>query len=352
MIVPAHAALIKLPAAATWTLASDLEVNEETIRLTRLTDFFDFTTDEGLTWEDNGAGDVWGNDAGQLRSANNGIELFEINQISDTRAQKSGFSVAGDFKLEIGFKWDQGTPLVAIGLTNTDLYWAGMLGDGSTDALFFYRTGVIGFNAASIKAGVQSLGVVQNMTRQVFRYYRLERVGTTLNVRMFDDRAMTNQIGIATLANCTTATLTKIVHASSFGGGGSGTGAGLVSFVELWSTGVTERYLSTSPVAEMASALTVGVNIDQIDLAEDTESGADIKYQHNIGAGYTGIWNTLAFMQTALVNTSPATLRIKAQFNSDGDAQGTLDLKGTLSVVGSDDGGGSAPTTLPGGMGM
>ncbi len=131
----------------------------------------------------------------------------------------------------------------------------------------------------------------------------------------------------------------------AFGAGGSSsTGDGLWDFIRFKTAIEATPFRTTGLVAEWASALTVGANIDQIDLAETVSSGANIRHQYDIGSGYNGSWLTLAALQSALVDTSPATLRLKHQFNSDGLAQALLDFDGTQSVVGSEAAAGNGGT--------
>ena len=343
LVVPASAALINVPVASTWNLASGLEVDGNTIRLINNYPFFNLEQADGLLFIEQDSGESFGNGAGILRTNKDFIELVNWSDPLRTGVYKNGFSATGDFEVRFKFRGNAGTANVFFGMSTLSYASANrdiLVGPFNFEGIF----GVLRVNGISslnsVKGGVRTGSAGNAFSANTTLYIKVERSGTDGIITIYSDK-FSSVLTTETINNVAATTLTSAwlgVSRNLASGGGSGA-FGWIDEIELRFNGDT-KYSSSSDVAEMASALTVGENIDQIDFAETTEAGANIKYQWDTGGGYNGIWNTLTFMQTALVNTSPATLRLKSQFNSDGDGRGTLDLNGTESVLGASDGGG------------
>jgi hypothetical protein len=92
-------------------------------------------------------------------------------------------------------------------------------------------------------------------------------------------------------------------------------------------------YLTTSPTATMGQ-IAVATNIDELPITEDNGANGSITWDYDIGAGWvTG--KTLAQLNTALVNTSPATLNLRAVLISDGSETGLASFNLDNLVIGS-----------------
>ncbi|GEM_PF-2911190 len=93
--------------------------------------------------------------------------------------------------------------------------------------------------------------------------------------------------------------------------------------------------LSTAPVAESQWVAIAHDQVDDVVLVENPEGQAGtLKYQYALNGGaYNGTWLTLAELRSALQGASitdhAQSLRLKAQFNSDGTQQAVLAGLGT-----------------------
>lgn len=323
----AGANLLKKP--ADWSsLAAGVEVNPDGsgFRLTRLTDFFDFTTDEGITWEDDGTGESWENNTGTLRSANGFIELVAADQGEETHAYKAGFSVTGDFLFDFNFKVTSGSGFWMVGLANTSDFPRPSLGDGTTNSLSVGISGTSDVRAESFKLGVRTSGDVDGISGSITLYGRLERSGSTFTAKIYSGKGQSGLLSTSTVNNVSTATLDHIIFITSFGPGSSSqSNFGTFREMELWN-GITQRYTSTSPVATMGVvALPVGTIINGLgDLIEKLDGSAGISPEYNINdAGWVGPFATYAAMDAAL-NATPIeitddTLSVNVRHSHDSD---------------------------------
>jgi len=307
--------LIKLPAANTWNLATGLEAIDNAIRLevggglTPNANSLDMTALPSAPWSDNGT------EAANIRDG-------EILEILDDIINNNRF-----FQLTPA-DWNES---LNTGVSFHVKARATVNGGGANASLFF-EDGTKRFHIEFMPTGILSQPGVGTYDIAKYQWAELFISIDSNLVDFWIWNTITQTWDVVGTGVATTA-----AGADRLFFGSTSTpqfGRSFWDFL-IWFTGASSTpFLSTSPVAEMASALTIGVNIDQIDLAETTATGADIKYQHDTGSGYNGSWITLAALQAALVDTSPATLRLKAQFNTNGLAFGSLSLDGTLSVVG------------------
>lgn len=331
LVTPVFAALIQLPAANTWNLATGLEEANGSIQLQVGSGGFDANSLDMTVVPSS----PWTSFGGELAAVRDG-EILEIDD--DSGANNRSFEIfPADWNedLSVGLSVHvkaRGVFISSIGQTNNTLRF----GDAS--------------NSYQVRFGPELIRLVGSTTTDfdIAKYpFPALFMSIDSNVASLWIFNTITQVWDLLVSGRTSAAVADDRMAfGAFNTSGQGR-----SFWKLlqWKAAIEATpFKSTSPVAEMASALTVGVNIDQIDVAETTASGADIKYQWDTGAGYNGIWNTLTFMQTTLVNTSPATLRIKSQFNSDGVASALVDLNGTQSVVGASGGGGEQETYMGG----
>lgn len=329
----AEANLLKKP--LDWdSVAADIEVNPDGsgFRLTRLTDFFDFTTDEGITWEDNGTGELWGNNVGSLRSANNAIELIGANQNQQTRAYKPGFNIPGDFMLDFNYvARASGGGAFQVGVQDNPKFAQAMIGDGTSNALHVEFFSTSSHAADTFKNGVRSSSGTDSGPSNTTIYGRLKRAGSTLTWETFSlaSRLVGDRLTIRTVNNVSTATMTHVIFVSAFLSAGSSTRSHQFTNFELWN-GVTQRYSSTSPVVTMGVvALPVGMVINGLgDLVEKLDGSAGISPAYNINnAGWSAPFASYAAMEVFL-NANPITItdgvnsvNVRHSHDSNGDEQ-------------------------------
>ena len=353
----AGANLLKKP--ADWSsLAAGVEVNQDGsgFRLTRLTDFFDITTDEGLTWLVDGSLVSWDGETGTIRSANNNIEIVNADQGADNKIYKVGFNVPGDFMFDLTIRGNINAASYVVGLTDNLKYPNAMISDGTSNALFFAaRLGQSDYRAQDWTAGVNTIGARPAITKNTWRYVRLERVGSIFTVKVFSSEARGggSLLTTSTVNPCTLATLTNIYFCVAFNGPPlTGTKAfGEFGDFELWNTGVSQRYLSTSPVATMGVvALPVGTIINGLgDLVEKLDGAAGISPEYNINnAGWVGPFASYAAMDADLLAT-PITItdgvnsvNVRHSHDGDGDEQAEVFVSEGPNLTGAGGGGSQA----------
>ena len=325
-----------LKSLSAWVLAAGIEINPDGsgFRLARQTDFFNFETDEGITWEDAGSGEAWGNNLGTLRSANDLIELIGGQQGSRTRAFKAAFSILGDFTLDYKLRGLAGSGLFMVGVADNSKYpfgVGGMSGDGISNALLATYQG---FGASltrtfsePFKLGVATADGPNSWPISITSYVRLERSGTTFTQKVYSDEARSGGGLIFTITslNVSIATMDRILFISAYNSG-SGIGYNVLSDFELFN-GITNRYLNTSPVATMgwvslaAGAVVNGVGNEITEL--EGSSTIQAAYRANNGA-WTSPFASIALMNADLL-ANPVTITddtdsfdVRLTFNSDG----------------------------------
>lgn len=297
----------------TWSLPAGVEINPDGsgFRLTRQTIYDDLTIDKGLALTDRGVPTTFGVNSGELRTANQLLEFVGSSQDDLTRALLSVLNVTGDFKLDFSLAMHIGNGFYAIGIADSaafpfgytgDLMYAGLVIAGPTMFLDNRTAGVFSRAAGSISPG----------SKGEFFYGTLERISGVGTLKMFDDRGRTVQTGgTLTLNPVNTGTLTDLfISAIGPGQGASGPDTFQVGEFELWPTGVTTRYLTTSPVIEQGwvskSAGTVIRGIGDLPFKVPSGTSIQAAYRANNGA-WTAPFASVALMNADLL-ANPVTI--------------------------------------------
>lgn len=314
--------LIKLPAANTWNRDTGVGVDGNTLELEVGSGGFDANSqifeDTGVLpqapWVDRGpefAGIVDG-------------EILEINDDSSAGGSIRVFDLGPP-------DWNED---LSVGLT---VHLKLRCPRATGDAAMFLRIadGLKLYDLYFFPVTVKLVGTSSNshvIAKYTYQEYFITVNSNVASFWIFNTITQTWDLLRSGLAAANTA-----VDILTFGAGSSTfQGRSFWNFVKFKSAIEATPFKSTSPVAEMAAPLVVGTTIDQIDIAEVLGTGANIKYQYNIGAGYNGSWITLAALRAALVGTAPPTLRLKVQFNSNGLGFASLNLNGSLTVLASE----------------
>ena len=265
---------------------------------------YEFNSDNGWSWLDQGTAESYGDASGHLRSDANKIDLVNFSGAERTNVRRSwNLNASQDFIIDFEFRFlsaiSSSAAYAMVGISDTDFSSSGdPIATGNSCFLSCGKgTSAAVLTLQSIKNGTgSSANLSGTHSANVTYYARLRRVGTTLTGTTYSDSDRTSQVGTASITNCCVAAATILYAMLARTDLSSRDSTMWIDNVTIYAPSLTTQ--APSGVWDTFPAGTA-IDMSTIRIPENMNSGdsGDVKYKYAVNNGSLGSAMTQAQLQ-------------------------------------------------------